>query len=460
MPEFHIQRTRLGFDTRVIVTARYTGGGRLNRETLWPALAEILQHHRALSTQVHDASSKHPTFVYLGSVNLSKVVRFHDVDDRPLDAILDSYLLRPFEFETALPLWEMGVLQDNTVIFTYQHAIGDGQSGLAFHRLLLSALNSDETPLRPLADIVPIPDTLELVAPLEKMTKLSVPFSLACYQYLKIFAPVSWRKLGSAWTGNNVPRDKTAYTMTRLWDLTPDQTTKLMCICRDQKSTLTSFAHTAVVVVVSSLLDRAPKRHKYLCTEIPVSLRRFTGVPATELCDHVSMMYFYPPLINFPEISRDWKASAILFPWDVSARMVPAMRKKIAKSRGEPGSLKLLFGRIRPYLESKMGKKRDGTLTLSNLGPFPPPSPEESYQNLEEERWFIDQMFFAQGDPILAPAISLGIVGAESGSLSFCWNWGKDGIEDEFMEEVVEGFKQLVGAVLKYTPEKLGEVKA
>ncbi|CAL1714203.1 unnamed protein product [Somion occarium] len=425
LEKFHIVRGHLGADTGVFVTAQYVGEGRLDKHTLYPALTLLLQQHRALSTQVHDAGTEQPFYVSLKIVDLSRIVRFYDADSKQLSEVAESYLLDQIEYATDTPLWRLGVFPDNRVIIHYDHSIGDGQSGLAFHRSLLTALNSTSPSQDEPSSVVPIPESLELQPTVEKATDVSLSFFKICQEIFNAFAPIRWRKAGSSWTGEEVTRQETMFTSTRLWSLPPEQADSLLKICRLHECTITSFLHTATVMVFSTLLRDSPKRYKYLASDIPISLRRFTKAPADVFCDHVSAGYFFSPITRYPpELVDDFEALAKRFPWEDAARTTSDLRKKVPKCRQEVGTLNLLFGRYQPFFRGKIGKKRHGTFELSNVGPFP----FDKSDNEAGRKWKVGEMFFGQCDALLGATIKL---------------------DDVLAQFFVDHFRSLVEAILK-----------
>ena len=72
------------------------------------------------------------------TINLAEVVEFSDSDD--LKTTLESQLQQPFNITTPLPLWRLVVLKGNIICLAWHHCIGDGISGLAFHRSLITSL--------------------------------------------------------------------------------------------------------------------------------------------------------------------------------------------------------------------------------------------------------------------------------------------------------------------------------
>src|ERR1700685_976806 len=146
LERFHVTRHHLLYDGCVTATARYSFlDCHLDKTTLFPALHRVIEAHSALGVRLVGASTNRPAFQRLQSVDLTKAVHYSDQDGNFLQQILEKHLVYSFDTNAELPLWNLTVLADNTVIFVWHHCIGDGISALAFHRALLAALNADNT---------------------------------------------------------------------------------------------------------------------------------------------------------------------------------------------------------------------------------------------------------------------------------------------------------------------------
>lgn len=447
LEKFHIIRSHLRADTGVIVAARYHGPVTLDKHTLYPALASILERHRAMSTQVLAAETKQPSYVSLKTVDLSQVVYFRDTEGKELHEIAELQFREHLPFAKETPLWRLIVLPDNMVIFHYDHSMGDGQSGLAFHRLLLTALNTVNLPQDDPSPVVVIPEELRLLSQVEKLTKTSVSLQIMTKEVFEVLAPSSLRKTGTSWTGHDVPKESSNHTSIRIFNIPPNDAESLLKICRAHQSTLTSFLYTAGVVVLGALLRDCPKKYKFLATDIAVSFRRYTKVPPAAFCDHVSTIHFHPRITRYSdELAGDYSALAKQFPWNAAAKNAAALQNKLPKARQLVGALGLLFGQYQAYFQGFMGKKREGTFQLSNVGRFPS---EPSDSQKSEKAWHIEDMFFGFDDAWLGPAMKLTVVGSQNGSVGVCFCWGPEAMEKKFALSFVDGFKKLVGVVLK-----------
>lgn len=151
---FHT-RTRIGVDSCVVVAARYqhTFESGLDKSTPFAALEDVIHDHAVLGVRisvgdgVSPSQRGSPTWVRLAFLDLNRTVEFVDAESSSLPSLLDAQFTRPFDLDAELPLWRLAVLSDGTVVFAYDHVMGVGQSGLAFHlSLRLDALQKTSKP--------------------------------------------------------------------------------------------------------------------------------------------------------------------------------------------------------------------------------------------------------------------------------------------------------------------------
>lgn len=187
-------RHDVGHDSCVIVATRYSGGmseapSSLDKASLYPALAKVIQSHAALSVCLQSSPrSEDYSYCRLQTIDLDQVVVFSNDDN--MDAAIQSQLLLPMNTKGTVPLWRLVILEDNTVVFSFHHCVGDGKSGSAFHIALLQALNKQRGSQEP-SQHVEVPK-LDLVPPVETVVDVSVSFGKLVYDVFSLLLPESW----------------------------------------------------------------------------------------------------------------------------------------------------------------------------------------------------------------------------------------------------------------------------
>lgn len=457
--KYHIMRHHLGLDTCVITSARYLSQGdtTLDKPTLFTALSHVVRNDRALSMQIQGEGTRDPIFVRLDTIDLSRIVEYRTDDSLALESAMALCWSRPFEIGSPDPLWRLVVLSDNTVVFAYHHAIGDGQSGLAFHRSLLTALNRFAE-LQPVtSDVVSVPPSLSPQVAVEEAVDTSVSFSLLCRQVFGLFAPRKWTPGYSAWTGNDVDSTRVLHNNVRVWKIPPKDATSLLKLCRDHHSTLTSFLNTVTILVVSYLLaSKNPSSYKCktVSMSIPISLRRLTNVPPNVMCNHVSGYHTFSPLIKFQSNTKDKPHWTDSFSWEASAKCASDLRKSVKSSPEVVGLLRFLFGRYKEYFEGQLGQKRSHGVEISNLGVFPSEEAGSEGSSAVEAGWRVEDVFFGQNDAVVGPAVKVNVVGSPSGSVGITFTWGDGAVEGSFVEEFVKEFREAVEVILRKGEKK------
>ncbi|RPD53367.1 hypothetical protein L226DRAFT_548512 [Lentinus tigrinus ALCF2SS1-7] len=433
-------RSRLNLTGYVVVSARYThtSGSSLNKPLLFTALEDVIRRYVALAARFVPASPE-GMWVALPVVDLNRVVMFVEKDSADLPTLLEELFVQPLEFLEDMPLWRLVVLRDGTVVYAYDHTLGDGQSGLAFHHNLLASLRSIRDPLLEHAGIVSsLPKDAALTPALEEATDTTVPFMMMVRELSKHFFPFLDRKKGRAWSGYPVQQPSTLVTTVRLLEYTPEQTSSLIKLSRDHKATLTSTIQGLALSVLSPLIYTTPAngQYKYLCTAIPMSLRRVTGAPPSATCNHVSVHFIYHPLSHSPPDT----GTALIkesFPWDTASALTATLRDEAPRSAPSVGMFKYLFGKYDDYCLGMLGKKRSAGLSVSNLGAFPDPS-----QAGEDAQWRIQETHFVQADATLGAALKVNAVGTAVGGLGISITWGSGAVDVELAEAFVKNFDE------------------
>lgn len=332
------------------------------------------------------------------------------------------------------------MLQDNTLVFTYLHIIGDGKSGLAFHRALLSALNSQAEPGDSnVQRLVTIPPDITLVAPLEDVIDVSVSFSKLGRVIYDMLVPSSWTKLASAYTGNPVSTDREFDIDVRFLTLAPKDVNHLLQLCRLHGATMTSLLHTVGVVVLAGLIPSlSANTPPIVSTSVPVSLRQYAGTSDLAFCNHISAFSSFIDTSLLPA-GDDCTLHPSHFPWDVASQFAATLRQNASATREQVGLLKYLPSPYENFFLSKQGKKREETMELSNLGRFSSPDISK-----DGSGWSIENMFFFQSNAICGAALKVMVVGSPNDSLGITINWTKGVVDDEFAETFFSSFRDLV----------------
>ncbi|KAG5647513.1 hypothetical protein DXG03_009450 [Asterophora parasitica] len=427
LERYHIARHSLGLDSCVLTAARYIPpeGHILDEATIFHALRKVVETHSALGVRLAGEFSSSPSFERLPNVDLAKVVEFSDSSD--LAATLEAQMLRPFDTASLLPLWRVVVMKDDTICFAWHHGIGDGMSGIAFHRTLLASLSERDDSAHPTNSIV-LPSTNAFIPAIEAVISLTPSWRKAVVELFELFCPTAWTRGASAWTGNPVKSDISLTTHVRLIEFSPAKASALLTLCRSHKATLTSAFQIMAISVISSLISGG--KHKTISFYVPISLRGIAGTSKNAFCDHVSTLHTYPR-IN------------AAFSWAEAAQCASHLRAYTPKSVEEIGMLKFLFGKYDEFLKGKLGKKRQGGIEISNVGRF------DVQAQYEGPTWSIGRTVFTQCDATLGSALKLNVAGDPRGGVTISVSWGEGAISNSLAENFTSGFRDGIEGLLK-----------
>lgn len=452
LERFCVTLCDLGLDNCVIVAATYSNATTLlDRSVLYPALKRVIEEHPALSTQLVRNAEGGLHFVRLPTINLDRIVTFSDDTLASFKAIFAAELASPIR-ESAL--WRVNVLKDNTVIFAFHHAIGDGRSGLFFHQSLLKALNAPpfETSVESEA-IVQTPTNLVLEEPFERVRKLSVSYITLFRLFLeKLIFPRSWLPDTYAWSGRTCPSEAHNRACVHLHAITAPEAKLLLGICRKNNCTLTSFLHTLAACVLSRIVHElnaaGTERQQYasLSAITAFDLRSVTGTSENAISTQACAYGYHVPLIQparyFPF------AKGAPFPWDLAQEFNRSLDSYREKAIEQLGLIQFLFQKRDPvkFLSRKLGQKRDHGLSMSNLGSFRIDADVSGGPG--EKAWSIEDAIFCACHPATGSALTISMVGSPSGTINIVYSWGDDALEDGVADAFVLGMKEGVDTVL------------
>ncbi|KAG6853896.1 hypothetical protein C0991_000361 [Blastosporella zonata] len=433
LERYHISRFSLGLDSCVLMTAQYKApeGQTLDRDTIYNALRRVIERHAVLGVRLARDPTLDPTFERLQKVDLSEIVEFSD--ETNLEGAIQAQLLRKFDFTSHLPLWRVVILADGTICFAFHHGIGDGKSGLAFHRALFASLQEGKGHG---GDAIVTPSDGPLVPAIETLVDLSPSWRKIGVEIFRLFAPVSWTRDAASWTGNLVSTTITLQNHVRLINFTPAIVSDLLVLCRSKKTTITSLIHCLANSVISGLIS--DEQYKTLTSVIPISLRDLSRTSNNAICNHVSTFRAYPKVNP-------------TFSWEDAAQTASDLRSHVKKSPEEIGMLKFLFGKYDAYFQGKLGRKRPAGLEVSNVGRF-----DVQIDSSNGQMWSIGRMAFAQCDVVVGAALKMNVVGDALGGITISLIWGANSVSDAFANAFAANFENGIGILMKetmpYTP--------
>ncbi|KAI0831832.1 alcohol acetyltransferase [Trametes gibbosa] len=457
--QYFYTRARLDLFSWVVVSAKYVNdaSSTSDKATLYNALEHVVRSQPALTCRLEYTSSlpnRPPTWIRLPTIDLNMLVEFREEDSTQLSTLLESMYASPVRYAKDVPPWKLFVLRGGTLAFAYEHTIGDGQSGMAFHLALLNALNRlSSVPTEHSGVISDLPDDAALCPSIEDAMDVSVPLTTLLGEVLKPLWPPARRRAQVAWTGKDTPTDVVYGMLVRILPYySPEDSQRLVELCRAHKTTLTGMLHTLALLVLSHLILARPNNAQYetITTSVPISMRRFTNTPASAFCNHVSTLRD-----DYPILSDDPSRAAVTaenFHWDLAADVVDALRREAPRGGASVGLLKFVDGKYAEYLRGQLGKKRTTGLELSNIGPFPSSLVDKLANGSTNGCWSLDEVLFAQANTTLGPALCLNVAGSPSGGFGVTITYSKDAVDEVLGEDFVAAFSAGIQGLLASKP--------
>lgn len=425
LERYHITRQQLKFDTCVVVAAKFEHEAhtQLSEEAIFQAVSHAVQTHAALSAIITDERAQ-PAFVLLQEVHLDKVVKFVTEDgDTDIGKLIEEEFNKPIIVSNNLPLWRLLVTADNHIIFSWHHAIGDGKSGLAVLQTILQGLNRP----KPIAGdtntrIVKPISGLKLTAAIEDLTDVSYSVFTLLSALYSVFIP-AWWTLRKTWTGGDVPEvPLTSKNHVRIIHIEESTTSRLISSARAHKTTLTAVLYVLSIVVLTKLVNEKPTivHFKRFISTVTLSLRPLAGLSENTMSDSSAAYIAHDDLMGE-------------FAWDRASAFSKVLRNSVPKSREAIGTIKLVQGRLDRFFTGKVGKRREASMELSNVGRFAAEVDEKT-----DGQWRIGETYFAQDNRYMGAALKVNTVGTPSGSVNISVTWGENVVDNALATAFVE----------------------
>ncbi len=422
--QFSTMRGHLGIYLSVGLTASYTRvAAEPLKAAIFRALACVISQYPSLSAVPVDVHTSHPYFVRITRIYLERTVTFVDADetvsgdlDPTVDKILEAQHNLPFVLEKEpLPFWRLVVVSPTTdttrfvVAFIFHHCLGDGQSGVAFHRCLAKALcQRPETEPKSIIESPKIP----MLPTLDNLHKGS---SSDAHVTSTGNASKPSPSSGNIWAGGtpSLPVE------TRFQSIyfSNEMGNSLVTQCRANGTSVTATMQTLIAVSLFSIL---PETFTAMNSDCPISLRRWLDEPITD--DSIGC---FVGAFSQTHIRQG-------FSWDEARRC----RRKIdeimaGKGQGMPFSdPKGMAANLKSWLESKIEKPRMCAFEVSNLGHLK--------ENNGLDLYKLDSFLFSQSAGATGPAITASLATGPDGRLTIGFSWQQGIVSEEVISHLLQ----------------------
>jgi hypothetical protein len=435
----------MGFHNNIALTVSYSRAGHSGslESIIFRALSDIIDRVPALCATPMDQDKPTAYFARLLNIDLRRAVEFVDMKQangcgQQLQDFLNVQHSVSFNNTSRSPFWRLVIFRNPeetswfVASFVFHHSIGDGMSGMAFHRNFHAALlkcdgSAESNAVQDI--LMTSPDTI-MDPSLEELHPL--PLS-AWLIGSKLWNLAFGSKNAGFWSGTPISFAKAARkTHVLLTSIAAEKVKVLLSQSREHSVTLTAALET---ILAESLFDNLSNDYTNLTTSVTVSLRRF--IP--EINDD-SFGNFASS--NDHNYSRKDSSSQEAF-WEEARRVKVLLDTELAK-KGSDSSVGLLrwAGPLPEFFKKTEHKPRGSSLEVGNLGLF-------KYQQIPgPSEWEIGQTIFSQSHSAFGAPLSASIATGPDGSMAICFAWLETTLETQWVEKVISSFKERMDEIV------------
>lgn len=455
-------RHHLGFYKSVGFTAEYftQESARIPLEgQVYSALRHVIAQHPPLSAIALNEDQSYPDvyFARLPEIDLRTCTKFYDrknpfPTDGETDDELDTLLAQEHsqDFKENLgsgPFWRLLVTRSSsetsrfTATWLWHHALADGASAFLFHKSFLAGLNGSTESTDSENPIVTTPSRA-LLPPFEELHPMPISWSFFGKTLLRALLPSIFdKRAAKLWTGHAVPGDMTVLPGPQFLTLVMscDTTSKLVEACRKEKTSVTAALQC---LLAASLFANLPADAcERLKIEGAISMRRLLSVEEKQMTLAIGGYGFLHER-NVPS-EESVLDSLPQFSWGTARAVKSTIAAEVTKSGSDnPIALLKYVSSMPQFFIEKLGKPRNPTVELSNIGVW-------RNQGGEESPWKVGRMVFSQSPNVVTSAFALSVVTGGDGNATLNFSWVEGAVEVELMRKVVtcikNGVESLVG---------------
>ncbi|KAH6689809.1 hypothetical protein F5X68DRAFT_204292 [Plectosphaerella plurivora] len=455
-----ISREDLGFYNAVIISAVYDFGDGFDTTTaqsFFEPIRQCIEAHPFLCVVVGDRHTDKGYFERVPKIHLPDHITILDSVSKEGDglAAIEEVMAGELNvpFAGGIPPWRIVVLplggSQALVVFSFSHTIGDGPTGVSFHRSLLKAV-------REASKIAP-----ETVHPTVTTPETPLPAPFDTPEHL----PISWSFLLAPLLGNILPGfiaklfgfkaqastvDAGTWLGTRTMFFDPATNTNKLKLREMPASAVTKAIHAArahdakLSGTLARLLARGVGRAvgdnagvtNYV-VETAINMRRSVGVHEDEMGEFASGCYLAVPHVAACEPGTPLSEAE----WEGAREATRKLALSAAQLQDQPIGLLRYVSSVRKWLADKVGSERGSSFEMSNIGLFDPDRDGGAASGGAR----IVKAIFAQPGHVTSSAIAFNIITLKGGALAYTVTWqvGALGIpedeEEAFITRVCDG---------------------
>lgn len=419
------------------------------KDSFHDAVKKCILDHPFLCVRVvdGDVDKRNPSYQRVSRLDIDEdhlIVAKTAMNDSSIESIVEAQLQQD-KWRHPSPPWTLHItpLEPNQpgqkrffAAYVYSHVLGDGMSGLAFHRTFLRSLQA-QVETENASSI--IPPKVPLPAPFDTPSRLSISWSFLLAPFLAVYMPKFLANLLGLRAASSIINEgtwlglptfyKAADTeQTRIKMITiPSQTlVKILQVCRKNEAKLTGALHQIILLALKSKIN-LPAATSF-ASQTAVNMRGSIGASDDEMGLFVSGYYENHSRENIPEVVSE------AF-WQAARQTTTDLAKCSVTLQDQPVGLLRYLPSVRSWTQGKLGQKRDGSYEISNLGAFKPF--EAATTNMEVR---ISKMIFSQPGNVTGAPLTFNVVTVAGGDLviTISWQIGALGAEKEDERDFID----------------------
>jgi hypothetical protein len=426
------------------------------------ALKVCVDEHPLLSTVILEADTESPEFATPKALDLDTHLEIRSTDDVPENTYIEKLLAQisdeQFHSLQTTPPWKVVLVSlphDKgsgasrlLVLFTNYHSHGDGRSGLAFQNSFYTGLSQylrqadhSESQVEPVCQA----PTTELLPAIEDGGHLTLSWSYLVSPLLGTYLPkslVSFLGLRDSWLSSEVdiwrgkdttfdPQDHS----TGLVLVTIESSTirRVLQHCRAKRTTFTGLLEHLIARSLTAP-DGGAVGTSTFNAGVAVDMRHlFQGVYSS--ASMMNCVTGYSEIIQYDhsQEEHEWATDPSSQLWEAARKTTASLKLAASTLHNQPIGLLQYLKAFRPWTTGLIGKERDMSFEISNLGAFSPALPDED----DGCDLSIEKVVFSQPAKASGSLLDFNPVSVKGGSLvmTVTWQLGVLGLSGD-MEEM------------------------